>query len=139
GGGRLRLWGWGVGAGGGGRGGGPPRGQVPRPPPQLLGRHSECEALDRLLADALAGRSQVTVLRGEAGAGKTALLGYLSGQLAGWPGARAAGGESGVGLGYAGLPPLCGPQLEYLGRLPLPQRDAPATVFGRRARAAPDR
>src|SRR6516165_3526494 len=54
--------------------GGPPTSQDPRPPPKLLGRRSECEELDRLLADAAAGRSRVTVLRGEAGAGKSALL-----------------------------------------------------------------
>ena len=45
---------------------------------KLLGRRAECEALDRLLTDALAGRSRVIVLRGEAGVGKSALLGYLS-------------------------------------------------------------
>src|SRR5215467_5955956 len=119
--------------------GGPPTSQDPRPPPELLGRRSEREALDRLLADALAGRSRVTVLRGEAGAGKSALLGYLSDQLAGWQVARAAGVESEMELAYAGLHQLCGPMLEYLGRLPVPQRDALATVFGRSAGAAPGR
>src|SRR5499427_4421641 len=108
-------------------------------PSKLLGRRSEREALDRLLADAVAGRSQVTVLRGEAGAGKTALLGYLSGQLNGWPVARAAGVESEMELAYAGLHQLCAPMLDHLGRLPAPQRDALATVFGRSAGAAPDR
>src|SRR5215472_6060623 len=119
--------------------GGPPTSQDPRPPPELLGRRSEREALDRLLADAVAGRSRVTVLRGQAGAGKTALLGYLSDQLAGWQVARAVGVESEMELAYAGLHQLCGPMLEYLGRLPVPQRDALATVFGRSAGAAPDR
>ena len=33
----------------------------------LLGRRAECEVLDGLLADAVAGRSRVVVLRGEAG------------------------------------------------------------------------
>ena len=41
---------------------------------RLLGRQTECEALDRLLTDALAGESRVIVLRGEAGVGKSALL-----------------------------------------------------------------
>lgn len=40
---------------------------------RLLGRRAECEALDRLLADAHGGRSGVIVLRGEAGVGKSAL------------------------------------------------------------------
>jgi DNA-binding CsgD family transcriptional regulator len=91
------------------------------------------------LADALAGRSRATVLRGEAGVGKTALLGYLSDQLAGWQVARAAGVESEMELPYAGLHQLCAPMLDHLDRLPVPQRDALATVFGRSASAAPGR
>ncbi len=116
-----------------------PTSQDPGPPPKLLGRRSECEALDRLLADALAGRSRVTILRGEAGVGKSALLGCLSGRLAGWNVARAAGVESEMELAYAGLHQLCAPMLGHLGRLPAPQRDALATVFGRSAGAVPDR
>ena len=95
--------------------------------------------LDRLVADALAGRSRVTVLRGEAGVGKSALLGYLSGRVAGWHVARAVGVESEMELAYAGLHQLCAPMLDHLDRLPAPQRDALATVFGRSAGAAPDR
>jgi hypothetical protein len=91
------------------------------------------------LADALAGQSRVTVLRGEAGMGKSALLGYLSDRAAGWHVARAVGVESEMELAYAGLHQLCAPMLDRLGRLPVPQRDALATVFGRSAGAAPDR
>jgi len=108
-------------------------------PAELLGRRSECEALDRLVADALTGGGQVTVLRGEAGVGKSALLEYLSGRVAGWHVARAAGVESEMELAYAGLHQLCAPMLDHLGRLPAPQRDALATVFGRHAGAPPDR
>jgi DNA-binding CsgD family transcriptional regulator len=113
--------------------------QDPRPPPKLLGRRSECEVLDRLLADALVGRSRVAVLRGEAGVGKSALLGYMSGRVVGWEVARAVGVESEMELAYAGLHQLCAPMLGHLGRLPGPQRDALATVFGRSAGTAPDR
>ena len=74
------------------------------------------------MADVLGGRSRVTVLRGEAGVGKSALLGYLSGRVAGWHVARAAGVESEMELAYAGLHQLCAPMLDHLGRLPLPQR-----------------
>ena len=95
--------------------------------------------LDRLVADALAGQSRVTVLRGEAGVGKSALLGYLSSRVAGWHVARAVGVESEMELAYAGLHQLCAPMLDHLGRLPVPQRDALASVFGRSAGAAPDR
>ena len=108
-------------------------------PPKLLGRRSECEELDRLVADALAGRARVTVLRGEAGVGKSALLGYLSGRVAGWHVARAVGVESEMELAYAGLHQLCAPMLDHLGRLPVPQREALETVFGRSVGAPPDR
>ena len=80
------------------------------------------------------------MLRGEAGVGKSALLGYLSGQVTGWHVARAAGVESEMELVYAGLHQLCAPMLDHLDRLPAPQRDALATVFGRSASAGcPDR
>jgi len=79
------------------------------------------------------------VLRGEAGAGKSALLAYLSDRVAGWHVARAAGVESEMELAYAGLHQLCAPMLDRLGRLPAPQRDALETVFGRSAGAAPGR
>ena len=77
------------------------------------------------------------MLRGEAGAGKTALLDYLSDQVAGWHVARAVGVESEMELAYASLHQLCAPMLDHLGLLPVPQRDALATVFGRSAGAAP--
>ncbi len=106
---------------------------------KLLGRRAECEALDRLLTDALAGHSRATVLRGEAGVGKSALLGYVSDRVAGWHVARAAGVESEMELAYAGLHQLCAPVLDLLDRLPVPQRDALATVFGLSTRPTPDR
>ena len=91
------------------------------------------------MADALAARSRVTVLRGEAGVGKSALLGYLSDRVVGWHVARAVGVESEMELAYGGLHQLCAPMLDHLDRLPAPQRDALATVFGRSVGAAPDR
>src|SRR5207344_2900402 len=105
----------------------------------LLGRRSECEALDRLLTEALTGRSRVIVVRGEAGVGKSALLRYLSEQVAGWQVATAVGVESEMELAYSGLHQLCGPMLDHLDRLPLPQREALATVFGRSTGPPPDR
>ena len=106
---------------------------------KLLGRRAECEALDRLLTDALAGHSRVVVLRGEAGVGKSALLAYLADRVTGWHVARAVGVESEMELAYSGLHQLCAPMLDHLERLPAPQRDALATVFGRSAGPAPDR
>jgi DNA-binding CsgD family transcriptional regulator len=111
--------------------------RVPRS--SLLGRRNECQTLDGFLADVLSGRSQVIVLRGEAGVGKSALLGYLSERVDGWHVARAVGVESEMEMAYSGLHQLCGPMLDRLDRLPAPQRDALATVFGRSAGFAPDR
>ena len=86
-----------------------------------------------------AGASRVAVLRGEAGVGKSALLGYLAERVAGWRLARAVGVESEMELAYSGLHQLCAPMLDHLDGLPVPQRDALATVFGLSAGPAPDR
>jgi DNA-binding CsgD family transcriptional regulator len=107
---------------------------------ELRGRHSECDALDRLLDDVQGGQSRVLVLRGEAGVGKTALLGYLAGRASsGCRIARAAGVESEMELPFAGLHQLCAPMLPHLAQLPGPQRDALGTAFGLSAGAAADR
>ena len=108
-------------------------------PPELLGRRHECEALDQLLSEARDGRSGVVVVRGEAGAGKSALLAYVAARTDGWQVATAAGVESEMELAYSGLHQLCVPMLECLDRLPVPQREALATVFGISAGTAPDR
>ena len=113
-----------------------PRFEKPRP---LAGRGAEGARLDRLLADARAGRSAVLVLRGEPGIGKTALLGYAAESAQGFQTARAAGVESEMELPFAGLHQLCGPMLGGLGRLPSPQRDALGTAFGLSPGAQPDR
>jgi hypothetical protein len=105
----------------------------------LRGRRSECEALDRLVAHGRAGRSEVLVLRGEAGVGKTALLEYLLEGASGCRIARAAGVESEMELAFAGLHQLCAPMLDHLDGLPEPQRDALATAFGLRGGDAPER
>jgi DNA-binding CsgD family transcriptional regulator len=105
----------------------------------LIGRHSECEALDWLLTEVISGKSRVTVLRGDAGVGKSALLAYLSQRVAGWRVATAIGVESEMELAYSGLHQLCAPMLDHLGRLPVPQREALTTVFGLGVGAAPDR
>jgi DNA-binding CsgD family transcriptional regulator len=108
-------------------------------PTELLGRAEECAALDRLLREALAGESRVLVLSGEAGAGKSALLGYLSDNVAGFRVATATGVESEIELAFSGLHQLCAPLLEYRERLPDPQRLALETVFGLSAGPTPDR
>jgi DNA-binding CsgD family transcriptional regulator/tetratricopeptide (TPR) repeat protein len=106
---------------------------------ELCGRHSEREALDRLLDDVRSQHSRVLVLRGEAGVGKTTLLEYLVTSASGCRIARAAGVESEMELAFAGLHQLCAPMLPHLARLPGPQRDALSTAFGLSAGAAADR
>ena len=108
-------------------------------PSRLLGRRSERETLDGIVTDALAGQSRVIVVRGEAGIGKSALLGHLLEKVAGWHVATAVGVESEMELAYSGLHQLCGPMLDHLDRLPTPQREALATVFGQSSGPAPDR
>ncbi len=105
---------------------------------RLLGRNAECEFLQTALADAFDGRSRVVVLRGEAGAGKSALLNYVVERTAGWRVASAIGVESEMELAYSGLHQLCGSMLDQLDRLPTPQRTALGTVFGLRDGDAPD-
>jgi DNA-binding CsgD family transcriptional regulator len=107
--------------------------------PVLLGRRSECETLDRLVATVRAGQSAVLVVRGEAGVGKSALLAYLIERASGCRIARAAGVESEMELPFAGLHQLCGPMLDRIDRLPAPQHDALATAFGLSAGDPPDR
>src|SRR3712207_5748594 len=107
--------------------------------PGLLGRRAECELLTSTLASAKAGRSQVLVLRGEAGIGKTALLDFLVARAGGCTIGRAAGIESEMELAYAGLHQLCSPFLDRLGKLPEPQQEALATAFMLRPGTAPDR
>ena len=71
--------------------------------PGLRGRQDECDTLSRLVASVQAGRSQVLVLRGEAGIGKTALLEFLADSAKGCQVGRAAGVESELEFAYAGL------------------------------------
>jgi DNA-binding CsgD family transcriptional regulator len=107
--------------------------------PELLGRRAECDVLDRLVGAVRAGASRALVVRGEAGAGKTALVDYLAGHAPGCRVATAAGVQSEMELAFAGLHQLCAPMLDHLCRLPVPQRDALRTAFGLNAGAAPDR
>ena len=104
----------------------------------MLGRSHESSVLDSLLADALGGASRAVVLRGEAGVGKSQLLSYVTGRAEGWRVIRTVGVESEMELAYSSLHQLCAPMLDQLEGLPIPQRDALATVFGRSAGPPPD-
>jgi len=103
----------------------------------LRGRRAECAELDRLLEGVRSGESRALVIHGEAGVGKSALLGYVAEHTVDCEVARTAGVQSEMGLPFAALHQLCKPMLDRLDRLPGPQRDALATVFGVAAGSAP--
>ncbi|MFD1523143.1 AAA family ATPase [Pseudonocardia yunnanensis] len=105
----------------------------------LYGRRRDCDQLERMLAEIRMGRSQVLVLRGDAGIGKTALLDHMARHASGCRVSRVTGVESEMELAFAGLHQLCAPFLDRLDRLPPPQRDALSMVFGLLEGNAPDR
>lgn len=85
------------------------------------------------------GPSQVLVLRGQAGVGKTALLRYVLGKASGQQIAQASGIQSEMELAFAGLQQFCAPLTKYSGAIPDPQREALAIAFGTRSGPPPDR
>jgi DNA-binding CsgD family transcriptional regulator len=105
----------------------------------LVGRIKEIGALEDVLAALRDGLSGVLVLRGEVGIGKTALLDSVAGTAGDMQVARAAGVESEMDLGFAGLHQLLVPLLDGLDRLPAPQRAALQSAFGLVAGPPPDR
>jgi DNA-binding CsgD family transcriptional regulator/tetratricopeptide (TPR) repeat protein len=105
----------------------------------LFGRRRECAVLDGVLDQVRSGRSTVLVMRGEAGVGKTALLGYVAGRARGCRLARITGVQSELELAFAGLHQLCAPILNRAEHLPVPQREALRTAFGLAEGPPPDR
>jgi DNA-binding CsgD family transcriptional regulator len=105
----------------------------------LTGRRRECSILDQLIEAVRLGERRVLVVRGELGAGKTVLLDYLAGRADDCRVARVAGAQSEMELAFAGLHQLCGPVLDRLEHLPVPQRDALQIAFGLSNGPAPDR
>jgi DNA-binding CsgD family transcriptional regulator len=105
----------------------------------LVGRAKETHSLEGVLAAVRDGMSQVLVLRGEAGIGKTALLDYAAGQASDMQVARVAGVESEVDLGFAAVHQALVPFMAGLERLPVPQREALRSAFGLVAGSSPDR
>ena len=85
---------------------------------RLTDREGERDVLDRLADAVRAGESQVLIVRGDPGAGKTALLDYLAEGARGCRIARATGVQSELELAFAGLHQLCAPMLDHLDRIP---------------------
>ena len=95
--------------------------------------------LDRRLESVRRGESGVLVIRGEAGAGKTALLRDCARQASGFRVAQIGGVETEMELLFAGLHQLCAPMLDRLGALPEPQQHALRIAFSISSGDAPDR
>ncbi|MFG1622489.1 AAA family ATPase [Kribbella sp. NPDC049227] len=108
-------------------------------PDRLRGRRSERATLDELISAVRSGEGRSLVLRGEAGVGKSALLGYAMTRASDLRVLQVVGVESEMELAFAALHQLCTPMLHRLDRLPAPQRDALATVFGLSNTGPPDR
>lgn len=96
----------------------------------LLGRATECQALREMVDSVRSGRSEVRVLLGEAGIGKTALLAFLRESAADCTVLTAVGVESDMELAFAGLQQLCAPVMDRRFELPQPQREALERAFG---------
>jgi DNA-binding CsgD family transcriptional regulator len=105
----------------------------------LLGRDQEQLALVRLLQDARAGRSGVLAVTGEAGIGKSALLGYAGEQAGGMNVLRARGVQSEAQIPFAGLFELLRPALAWVDRIPGPQADALGSALALRPARDQDR
>ncbi|BBH69836.1 LuxR family transcriptional regulator [Actinoplanes sp. OR16] len=106
---------------------------------ELVGRQRERDVLDGLLQAVRSGQSRALVLRGEAGTGKTSLLGHLAGRAGFARVLRVSGIESESEIAYSVLQQLCAPllggldavaSLHALDALAEPQRAALATAFG---------
>ena len=104
---------------------------------RLVGRQRERAVLERLLDTARDGHGAVLVVHGDPGVGKTALLEYAVEAGEDFRVVRAAGVEGEMELDYAALQQLCSPILEFIERLPDPQRDALGVAFGLSAGQAP--
>ncbi|GAA3599957.1 ATP-binding protein [Kribbella ginsengisoli] len=107
-------------------------------PARLVGRDDEWSELERLLAAVRSGESRVLVLRGDAGVGKSALLGQMAAAAEDCGVLRAQGIESEMELSFATLHQLCTPLLDRLPNLPRLQAAALETVFGLRIASPPD-
>jgi DNA-binding CsgD family transcriptional regulator len=96
---------------------------------QLVGRLSECAAIDQLLESARDGRSGALALCGEPGIGKTALLEYAAERATGMTVAAIAGHEPESELSFAGLHDLLTQLQEETTDLAQPARDALNAIF----------
>src|SRR5690349_867588 len=105
----------------------------------LLGRDRELQAVDTLVGRANEGGGAL-LIRGDAGIGKSALLGHAieSAEAADQRVLRAVGVRTEAHLPFAGLHQLLRPILRGIDGLPEPQRLALSAAFGLSTGAADD-
>gem|GEM_PF-25435 len=96
----------------------------------LIGRNSERASIERALTTARQGGSAVIVVRGEAGAGKTALLDDAVAKAGGIRVLRTRGAEGEWTQPFAGLAELCRPLLYLRASLPPARSAAFAAALG---------
>ncbi|RSN46845.1 LuxR C-terminal-related transcriptional regulator [Actinomadura sp. WAC 06369] len=105
----------------------------------LYGRSAEIGELDEVVARARDGSGGAVLLRGEAGAGKTALLDAAAARGGAMRVLRTTGVEPESDLAFAALHRLLLPVADGLDALPGPQRDAVRAALGLAAGGAGDR
>jgi GMP synthase-like glutamine amidotransferase/tetratricopeptide (TPR) repeat protein/DNA-binding CsgD family transcriptional regulator len=110
--------------------------RVREPGAPLIGRDSELARLERALTTARQGGSAVIVVRGEAGAGKTALLDNVVARAGDLRVLRARGAEAEWKRPFTGLSELCGPLLGRRADLPSARSAAFAAALGMDGAAA---
>ena len=96
----------------------------------ILGRDEDLAAVTGLLDGARAERGAATVVRGEGGVGKSALLAEAGALATGMTVLRAVGVESEAELPFASLHQVLAPGLDRLDRLPTPHAEALRGAFG---------
>jgi DNA-binding CsgD family transcriptional regulator len=95
----------------------------------LVGRRDEQQVLAGVLASLRAGHSAVTVVTGEPGIGKTALLDSVVDAAADMRVIRVTGVQKEMDFGFGALYQVLSPLLDHLGSLPPPQRKALQVVL----------
>src|SRR4051812_804640 len=91
---------------------------------QVIGRDDELAVLGALLDEARVGRSSAVVLRGEAGIGKTALLGALAALATDFTVVEVVGTRSEAVTLWVGLGQVCRALVSWTDRLPPTQWDS---------------
>lgn len=105
----------------------------------LVGRDPERARIDQLLDAVRGGRSEVLLIRGDAGIGKSALLEVAVDRAAGMRILRTSGVDSEAEIAHAGLLTLTWPIRHLFERLPRPQADAMNSALGIQRSLSADR